>query len=128
MSAAPTPLRPRVLIADAAPLTRWALERAFASEGFETCTVSGCEELLEHVLQRRDSLIVSASRFDDDDVMPVLRRIAHASPDLRVIVLGGPDDGASGDAPANLIVVEQPFSVADLLRIANSAAATARSA
>ena len=113
-----------MLIADAAPLTRWALERAFASEGFETCSVSECDQLLKELMQHDDRLVVSASRFDDEDAMPILRRLAHARPDMRVIVLGVPDDqGVNEPDEPNLVVVEQPFSVADVLRIAGSAAA-----
>lgn len=114
--------RPRVLIADAAPLTRWALERAFACEGYDTCTAAGCEELLEQLTQHRNSLIVSASRFGNEDATPMLRQLARARPDLRVIVLGAPDDPEiEARHSPNFVTVEQPFSVADLLRIAGAA-------
>jgi DNA-binding NtrC family response regulator len=115
------------LIADCAALTRWALERAFASAGYETCAVPGCEQLLKQLMHPRDCIVVSASRFDAEDVMPILRRIARARPEMRVIALGAPDDGAAAEHDsANLVIVEQPFSVADVLRIATSAAVPVR--
>ncbi len=110
-----------MLIADAAPLTRWALQRAFASEGFDTCAVDGTVPLLDRLMHRPEPLIVSASRFGDDDAMPILRRIADARPDVRIIVLGAPDEiEKSPRASPNFLVVEQPFSVADLLRLASA--------
>jgi DNA-binding NtrC family response regulator len=122
-----TSLRPLVVIADSAGLTRWALERAFASAGYETCAVPDCEQLLKQLMRPRDCIVVSASRFDAEDVMPILRRVARARPEMRVIALGAPDDGvAAADDSANFVIVEQPFSVADVLRIATSVAAPVR--
>jgi DNA-binding response OmpR family regulator len=121
--------RGRVLIIDDEPLVRWSLCSGLGTAGFDAVTASSSEEAL--TLAREcpvpDVILLDVDLYDSDPhaLVSELRRLA---PHCRLLVLATAGREISLLRWTDVVILEKPFDLPEVVRLVDATADACRSA
>jgi DNA-binding NtrC family response regulator len=110
-----------VLVADEAPLVRWAVRRALGAAGFRIIEAETRAQVLEALVSRSFRLVVLSLTIAGDDMEDIGRAIAAPAGTAGLILLT--ENGLLPDgvvSHSRVRTLDKPFSVAALVSAAVS--------
>jgi two-component system NtrC family response regulator len=80
---------PTILIVDDDPNIRFAFQKTFQSQKYETITAAGGEEAIKILEESDPSLIFMDIMMPDSDGLEILKKIKNSKPDIPVVMITG---------------------------------------